>query len=169
MSGGGTIYEYQRELTARLEQTMTENKKLRALLAEARGWVAYDTSNRRGCLELQERIDAALAEPVDDDRWELALGLMETASKHLGKRSNESLSEAAERVALERDEAKADARVFRERMDYLREDFESAYQRGAEAMRESAAQVCEEGYASSWDAHNCADAIAGLPIPEDKP
>lgn len=36
MSGGGTIYEYQRELTAKLEQVMQERDRLRNALESIR-------------------------------------------------------------------------------------------------------------------------------------
>lgn len=129
---------------------------------------------------------------------ENCLDLMEAASKHLGKESGESLSEAAERVALERNKLKEEVdrlllaldaiRAARSMLGQLRDHVsdqacdellsilsdepmdkdgdlyislrEAAYQRGAEAMRETAAQNCA--------GEVCARQIRALPVPEYK-
>ncbi len=139
---------------------MTEAMKLRELLAEARvrmpqacNYPACNGDGLRACC-LSAQIDAALAEPVE--------GCAECADlRALLDRQSEILAEtrtpAEERVsALELDLA-----VVRD----------SAYQRGAEAMREAAVRRCEvsplHGFSTSVGAAY-ADAVRSLPTPEDK-
>ncbi len=98
---------------------------------------------------------------------ESALELMEASSRCLGKGSNESLSEAAERVVRERDEALADARVLRERIRYLQEDYDAAYQCGAATMRQiigdAVYKELDEARGAGIDLN-----IYTMPIPEDR-
>lgn len=64
----------------------------------------------------------------------------------------------------------AEQRVLELEMEIAvaRTEKDCAFRRGAEAMREAAARLCEENFTSSWDAHDCADAICALPLPEEK-
>ena len=138
---------------------MTENEKLRSLLAEARG--AIDESYDRTALV--RRIDAALAEPADDYDID--------ADLRLHKEDRLRLRAENLRLTRERDEARAEVERLRslkpigtysldwnheqERMAVAR----AAYQRGAEAMREAAALAVLP---------SMAHVIRALPIPEDK-
>ena len=134
----------------------TENEKLRALLAEARvalqGVAAYDanpdvswTLTKEDCRDALDRIDAALAEPVVDpvQAWKDANGY------------NDLLA-AYSSTITERDEARAEVAA--------------AYQRGAEAMREAAAQDCIDFWGKGHSSGTLqAERIRALPLPEDKP
>jgi hypothetical protein len=171
-----------------------QNEKLRALLVEARIWVAPGSHTRA-------RIDAALAEPVAAE-YVFRGGYIEDSS---GDRwwSAELLS----KVERERDEARAEVERLKIVLDSIRaarsllgqlQDHVSdhacaemmcilsdeplnadgepyitpsqqAYRRGAEAMREAAADLFQgnkPGLAAmpAWSAF-----IRALPIPEDKP
>jgi hypothetical protein len=98
---------------------MTENEKLRALLAEARVLCDYNV-DAQGRRELRARIDAALAEPVVKPK-------RIDAHDALYRRICED-REFWENYERERDESRAEVK--------------RAYQRGAEAMREAAAINC---------------------------
>ena len=184
---------------------MTENEKLRALLAEARGSLARHQFNPespacvlcggesgidvgRSCpyafdYDLAKRIDAALAEPVVDpvQAWKDANGY------------NDLLA-AYSSTITERDEARAEVERLQERLgdkaevdsgrlsaaftegtlaagDAMRSHSEMAYQRGAEAMREAAAEYVKN--ASHEDglgmgSQRMESGIRALPLPEDK-
>ena len=129
---------------------MTENKKLRALLAEARDGlfdreVSHDVV-RCNCwvCTLARRIDAALAEPREDFVAIAAPAVRDELIQVLDNYST---------LHRERDEARAE--VGR------------AYQRGAEAMREAAAKYVRK---IGWDMNpQVACSVASLPLPEDKP
>jgi hypothetical protein len=169
---------------------MTGNEKLKALLAEAR--------RELGCIEaltvhpgvhngpggdalsqFLERIDAALAEPVGDAlEWQTAV--------------TKALSESQERLAAELKEAQAELKRLKKAThtwscqrqsaynlscvcgaDKEQRDREhAAYQRGAEAMREAAAEYVKN--ASHEDglgmgSQRMESGIRALPTPEDKP
>ena len=140
---------------------MTETEKLRALLAEARERLSRECDCRAesGCATARIRgsIDAALAEPVDDYDIDAEL--------RLHKEDRLRLRVENLRLTRERDEARAEAAA--------------AYQRGAEAMREAAAQECwrasdeladiPDMTAEQEQAQLCATRIRTLPLPEDKP
>jgi hypothetical protein len=168
---------------------MTENEKLRALLAEARevaravrntGSLPYAQWSRdqHEADSFMERIDAALAEPVVDpvQAWKDANGY------------NDLLA-AYSPTITERDEARAEVERLKEANRLLRHDADkewgaaataiaAAYQRGAEAMREAAAQVAHNRAIlpvdTATDAAWCRSAaciegvIRALPLPEDK-
>jgi hypothetical protein len=134
---------------------VTENEKLRALLAEAREWVR--TQGEAGCPddqceqcaaadEMLQRIDATLAEPVVDDEYHKA------AFRWF---------DDCMRARKERDEARAEVERLREAVNAWAKTAEWNYQRGAEAMREAAARNCA--------GEVCSQQIRNLPIPEDKP
>jgi hypothetical protein len=182
---------------------MSNEEKLRALLAEAAPCIDRAAAGCRTTKTLREvkpgdcacvacDIDAALVEPGETEGGSLsdsALELMEAASVRLGKGSNESLSEAAERVASERDEARAEVEKWKSRYEALRTiasaevaachaEVGQAYQRGAEAMREAAARECwrasdeladiPDMASEQGQAQLCATRIRALPLPEDK-
>jgi len=122
---------------------MTENEKLRSLLAEARVLCDYNV-DAQGRRELRVRIDAALAEPLKAEYSQDEVNEMTTD------------------------------------MIALRKEYEkNAYRRGAEAMREAAAQVAHNRAIlpvdTATDAAWCRSAaciegvIRAMPIPEDKP
>jgi len=137
---------------------VTENEKLRALLAEARA-ITQDSldSNTTGFEAENEvckcntceryrsiiaRIDAALAEPVE------AMQAAEIDREHW---TYKVLSQGLE----------IEAKKIREGM------VRQAYQRGAEAMREAAADYIRR---TGWDMNpQVSCSIRTLPIPEDKP
>lgn len=151
---------------------MTENEKLRSLLAEAQSGLMCDRYReaweRCDCAvcAVKTRIDAALAEPVGDAlEWQTAI------TKALSE-SQERLADEVREARRERDEARAEAARRREEGEgLLQYAFEAyvAYQRGAEAMREAAATLVSSnatGWASVGDMEA---AIRALPLPEDKP
>ncbi len=124
---------------------MTENEKLRALLAEARVFVGFCPTTQEGIdrvCEVRDRIDAALAEPVE------AMQAAEIDREHW---TYKVLSQGLE----------IEAKKIREGM------VRQAYQRGAEAMREAAADYIRR---TGWDMNpQVSCSIRTLPIPEDKP
>ena len=156
---------------------MTENEKLRALLAEARkivhtildidalhGWACESDGDEPALddllRDLRSRIDAALAEPV---------------SVHPS-----SLTDVVTLLENERDEARAEVERLKARYEMLGRlayaDVEvaeakarEAYQRGAEAMREAAALVVD-GDSVVLRSYRSVQAgrIRALPVPEDK-
>lgn len=129
---------------------MTENNKLRALLAEARDALTYHVNEAeqrhekerliRPDRDLTNRIDAALAEPVVD-AYDAAYAAMR----------GDAWQREALRFQRERDEARAEV--------------ERAYRRGAEAMREAAVS-CAEGPFVDVPERIIASRIRALPIPE---
>lgn len=95
---------------------MTENEKLRTLLAEARvalqGVAAYDASpdvswtlTKEFCRDAIDRIDAALAEPVVDMEASASRGWQMADSLHLSVKEQR---ERAEKAENERNEARAE-------------------------------------------------------------
>lgn len=141
---------------------MGEIEKLRALLAEAREFVALfheagcPDDQCEGCAaanDMTSRIDAALAEPVE--------GPLNVISR-LQQQLHEAKSNAdwlVQQALRERDEARAEV-----------ERLQGAYQRGAEAMREAAAQgldrlLTKKKATAIWVSP---DEIRALPVPEDK-
>ena len=129
---------------------MSENEKLRALLAEAReklfslgGYAAgaYEQGNNRlyseikkEVEELHKNIDATLAEPLK----------AEYSQDEVNEMTTDMIS--------------------------LRKEYEkNAYRRGAEAMREAAVAKCGVLHGYGWDAGDCANEISTLPTPEYKP
>ena len=169
---------------------MTENEKLRALLAEARvalqGVAAYDanpdvswTMTKEDCRDALDRIDAALAEPVEPSESEYAMHARIRAD--YDKTVADSWRAHSAKLESERDEARAEVKRLKESNKLLRVDADkewgaaatavaTAYQRGAEAMREAAARVVDgdpvvlRSYRSVQ-----AGRIRALPLPEDKP
>jgi hypothetical protein len=121
-----------------------------------------------------EELRAPLSESVVRGTWaDSALELMEAASARLGKGSNESLSEAAERVASERDELKAELARWRGNFDgplaFVRDHTDKAFKRGAEAMREAAASCVGSDVALLQTYRSVLEGrIRDLPTPEDK-
>jgi methylphosphotriester-DNA--protein-cysteine methyltransferase len=158
---------------------MTENEKLRALLAEAREWVR--TFGEAGCPadqceecaaadEMVQRIDAALAEPVGEcARCETLRDLADKAAWAQGDAQRRMIEEQKQR-----DEARAEVERLKESNRLLRHDADkewgaaataiaAAFRRGAEAMREAA-------MGAAW--HSAAmglhERIKEMPLPEDK-
>ena len=170
---------------------MTENEKLRALLAEALDQHAHCLPCVPDCV--WTRIDAALAEPVGDAlEWQTAV--------------TKALSESQERLAAELKEAQAELKRLKKAThtwscqrqsaynlscvcgaDKEQRDREhAAYQRGAEAMREAAANEAD-ARARYWRKESVEDGvntdreiraeearanavdIRALPVPEEKP
>ena len=162
---------------------MTENEKLRALLAEAQyGLRTYAKDEHGGSLsqgaaewlaDVHHRIDAALAESVVDDDID--------ADLRMHKEDRLRLRTENLRLTRERDEARAEVERLRslkpigtysldwnheqERMTVAR----AAYQRGAEAMREAAAS-CVGGDTALLQTYRSVleGRIRDLPVPEDK-
>ena len=154
---------------------MTQNERLRSMLAEAREWMIDDTCRdcERGGCELRQRIDAALAEPPSpverenaslDVMWQEMVRECDAARaeverlKALGALQSADIQRLASLVA----QGEADWAA-------LRAEMATAYRRGAEAMREAAADLFQgnkPGLAAipHWSAF-----IRALPIPEDKP
>ena len=93
---------------------MTENEKLRALLAEARGVIDEDYD--RGIPSITERIDAALAEPVVDDDID--------ADLRMHKQDRLRLRTENLRLTRERDEARAATTRQTERLIEAEEEVE---------------------------------------------
>jgi hypothetical protein len=142
---------------------MSNEENLRALLREAQ----EDGMSP----DLYERIDAALAEPVSDT-FGVAVGMFARQA------------ERAEKAERERDEARAEVERLRgiamhptgvtwerhhenlkqialEEVYAAHAALDDAYQRGAEAMREKAANAIPGHYSG--------DIIRALPLPEEAP
>ncbi len=122
---------------------MTENEKLRALLKEARE-VLLPLADAEPIAEFINGIDATLAEPSAQEETEHAMHLRIRAG--YDKTIADSWRAKVAEVERERDEARA--------------ALSDAYRRGAEAMREAAANAIPGHYSG--------DIIRALPIPEDK-
>lgn len=145
---------------------MSENAKLRALLAEARGWVG----GWSGILpvsaavidSLRQRIDVALAEPV---------ARLNPYSAAVAEMRGDAWQKQAMQRERERDEARAEVRrTYKELSESIAREAE-AYERGAKAMREAAALgldrlLTKKKATAIWVAP---DEIRALPLPEDKP
>ena len=167
---------------------MGEIEKLRALLAEARRLVGFLPTHPAGIdavIGMQQRIDAALAEPVrgcescGDKSYRELLddNVRVRAERDEARAEVERLQRSCERltllhkVALDRnDEAMKLCQEAVTQRDYFREKNRLAFQRGAEAMREAAYQAAYRNLIDGDD-DVCADtcrAIRTLRIPEDK-
>ena len=151
-------------------------EKLRALLAEARERIGYCPCGSGLCeqpADMVRRIDAALAEPVEDDDID--------ADLRMHKEDRLRLRTENLRLTRERDEARAEVERLRslkpigtysldwnheqERMTVAR----AAYQRGAEAMREAAASCVGSDTALLQTYRSVLEGrIRDLPVPEDK-
>lgn len=135
---------------------MSENEKLRALLAEWReslGDPCKETDCTFGPCVLAGRIDVALAEPVVDYQRE----------RDEARAEAERLLTVASRLEVVQAQWEKQAdRNLRER-DEARAEVATAYQRGAEAMREAAMGAAWHSSAMGVHAK-----IRDLPIPEDK-
>lgn len=147
---------------------MTENEKLRALLAEARMYLTMNGGSVDD--RIVRSIDAALAEPVVD--WRKAHG---DAIAELSKATDERDEARAE---VERLRKAVHTRACRNQSAYNLEcvcgadehqrDLQKlAYQRGAEAMREAAARLVDEMLSHTLT--DAADRIRALPICENDP
>ncbi len=168
---------------------MSENENLRALLAEARGWVGGWSGilpvSAAAIDSLRQRIDAALAEPV---------ARLNPYSAAVAEMRGDAWQKQAMQRERERDEARAEVERLkahsevRDRLtaseirgllaklsDALHEgnktraEVAAAYQRGAEAMREAAAQEIERQVDAMMLRAGLAADIRDLPVPEDKP
>ena len=142
---------------------MTENEKLRALLAEARLWIKPDS-------DVRNRIDAALAEPVS--------GCVECAQE---RAEYDSLAAQNRLLHRERDEARAEVEKWKSRYEALRTiasaeaaashaEGAQAYRRGAEAMREKAEAEAWREYSDGKFAceglRTLARSLRALPLPK---
>jgi hypothetical protein len=150
---------------------MIETENLRALLAEARRELARHvfTQESPACVncggesgfdvgracpyaddyDLKQRIEAALAEPMDDMEASASRGWQMADSLHLSVKEQRERAEKAER---ERDEARAECVRLKKGWDeahalsdWLRHEEmlrleQLAFDRGAKAMREAAAR-----------------------------
>ena len=171
---------------------MTTEEKLRALLAEAhdrlrKARYLTPVTMSEQISDLVGRIDAALAEPVDDYDIDAEL--------RLHKEDRLRLRVENLRLTRERDEARAEVERLRdiamhptgvtwerhhenlkqialEEVHAAHAALDDAYQRGADAMREAAAQCVEvsptHGVPTSTS-YAYAAMIRALPLPEDKP
>lgn len=170
---------------------MSEVEKLRALLAEALGRVGLFCDD-----DLRQRIDAALAEPVESDppkspEWacyncgsmgdfspiQYAAGDYDIECANCGSKNTDEAGNVVQRLVLdldearaERDEARAEAARWREEGEGLLRyacEASAAYKAGAEAMREAAAQLVSNER-RLWLRSELVFDIRALPIPEDK-
>ena len=169
---------------------MTENEKLRALLAEALDALTYHVNEAeqrhekerliRPDRDLTNRIDAALAEPVPDEPAVIRFSSPVYACLDCGHcddgltltwrdgESTKAMCLKCRQNRVENIEGSVLALV-RER-DEARAEVERAYRRGAEAMREAAAQgldrlLTKKKATAIWVSP---DEIRTLPLPEDK-
>jgi hypothetical protein len=194
---------------------MSNEAKLRALLAEARGYVAdcFTECASAETLWMLQRIDAALAEPVvdyqreRDEAWAIvgnaekmhtaiikaipsehcrdapladvvngyietlknALAMAEQVSGVLCDDCGWAMKFPNEpcrcQIVKQLDEARAELASWRGNFDgplaFVRDHTDKAYQRGAEAMREKAANAIPGHYSG--------DIIRALPLPEEAP
>jgi len=173
---------------------MTENEKLRALLAEALDQHAHCLPCVPDCV--WTRIEAALAEPVVEcARCETLRDLADKAAWAQGdaqrrmieaqKQRDEARAEAARLTDVLRSKHGGEPLALLDELDEARAEVAAAYQRGAEAMREAALGVvadrlrfwreasAAEGGVTTMDdraEEACAavNEIRALPIPEDK-
>ncbi len=172
---------------------MTENEKLRALLAEALDQHAHCLPCVPDCV--WTRIDAALAEPVEPSESEYAMHARIRAD--YDKTVADCWRAKVAEVERERDEARAEVERLKVDVEALHAGIaaqdevltrryneqlsraNTAYQRGAEAMREAAAQEADKtsppksigrdhGRHHIAGAQQAAARIRALPIPEDK-
>ena len=140
---------------------MTENEKLRALLAEARAYTT-DVQNNPA-RDLRRRIDAALAEPVTSNCLQCW-----------------ALNELRVSDQRKNDETRIELRDVYWELHMARAELSNAYRRGAEAMKLAALAVCDDealfhrkrGRATdevrAFGASLAAARIEALSIPEDK-
>jgi len=149
---------------------MTENERLRWLLTEVR-----QAPNRVLADDLLARIESVLSLPPSDTEQELAIVQKErdTAFGHV-------TAEIAKRHMMEADLIWADftEKTRQKELAEAKSKAETAYQRGAEAMREAAARRAHEIYQGClppdpWvvveDIKVLVEEIRALPVPEDKP
>jgi len=174
---------------------VSEIEKLRALLAEARKFVAQCVPQAISYAQwsrgehaadvLCSQIDAALAEPVKPSESEYAMHARIRAD--YDKTVADCWRAKVAEVERERDEARAEVERLTQRVrelehpkSYLPPGPEradavwaanhiAAFKRGAEAMREAAAQDCIELWGKGHLTGTLqAERIRALPIPEDK-
>jgi hypothetical protein len=145
MSGSGPIYEYQRELTAKLDAALRERDEARA-----------EVERLTQSLAMAEQVSGVLC---DDCGWAMKFP-DEPCRCEIVKQLEEARAEV-ERLQDER------ARIEKAHVVALTLNRTEAYQRGAEAMREEAAtRVDGEGInVGSY----FGGIIRALPIPEDEP
>jgi len=169
------------------ENSMTEVEKLRALLAEAQNVLmhsfAQGLDDPHACSNMAAHINAALAEPVAEcARCETLRDLADKAAWAQGDAQRRMIE-----AQTQRDEGRAEVERLQAELTRVgRVEFdrgakqgidqalwasqtarETAFQRGAEAMREAAAKwlADRELHQGYW----CADVIRSLPLPEVKP
>ena len=170
-----------------MNQTTTQNEKLRALLAEARTvihQVIYnDTLQDWACesvedepsmedilREMRGRIDATLAEPVETGGAVKGLSNERDHFKAMLRERAEELVAAREEIErLRADKGALDGIIDRLEREIdgpqgFRARAATAFVRGAEAMREAAMGAA--WHSNAMGVHN---KIRALAIPEDKP
>lgn len=155
MSGSGPIYEYQREVTARLEQALRERD-------EARANYAHDRAEWDKAAERMETLMRGLVKSRDDARAEV-----------------ERLRVQVEAHEIRHRLAASEIRGLLSKLsDALHEGYKaqaeavSAFRRGAEAMREAAASRFDcknDPFDCNCTDQDVADAVRKLALPKDKP
>jgi hypothetical protein len=101
---------------------MTENEKLRALLAEARRVLSMNCDSGL-CCAVRANIDAALAEP----HW--SSQVLDAALEHEAKQIRKSHSEFLTQLQRERDEARAEVERLKADLDMVDSDLQLAVKR----------------------------------------
>jgi len=161
---------------------MTENEKLRPLLAEP-------VADCVGCAAaLTARDEARALREVDAEKARREVLLLKTRVsdlKHVLGTDAIGWFDRFKRAERERDEARAELASWRGNFDgplaFVRDHTDKAFRRGAEAMREAAAKVdpyelhlSGASFAKVIDTGGSLvrimqEGIRALPVPEDKP
>lgn len=188
MSGSGPIYEYQRELTAKLEQALRERDEARAELAFiAAEYEKANASNlTRDALAMQNAALKADVERVMHERDEAERELVLHKNERLRLRAEDlRLQREVKRLKVVLDTVRAARSLLGQLRDHVSDHAceellsllsdepldvdgnlyltpsQAAYQRGAEAMREATAQLIQ----STWTAET-PEQVRALPVPE---
>jgi hypothetical protein len=169
MSGSGPIYEYQRELTAKLDAALRERDEARAEVETLRA--AIDGEPWGGAVLKQQRDEAIKKLGVTlEELWAMekqrdeARAEVERLKRDWLEMAGAAAAENRARLMLEAD---AIWDGFAERAGQRKRAEAAAYQRGAEAMREASLRVCNEA-SFGWGADDIAEELRALPTPEDK-
>jgi hypothetical protein len=150
---------------------VTENEKLRKLLVEARDLYGCHGQCPSACV--WSRIDAALAEPSEQEETEHAMHMRVRAG--YDKTIADAWRAKVAEVERERDALRAQnehmASALEDAIKIQKEAVANAYRRGAEAMREAAGYVKHSSHEDGLGLGSLRmeSGIRALPIPKENP